>query len=215
MCATFHRKDQRGLASIGRPNRKSGDISRVRFLILGSVRRHGIHEDEIRDAIEYPMWTAQIVARIPGSEPRLYIGRRTDHRAADRSAGRHRQPPIRGVPAMMLRSATFRIHRAPPRLIGQARLRTAAATTGRSPGGRRDRNHRHARPAPQTGSTRTRSPSKNASSGPWPRNPAATVLQTVCGRISRRRRCRPAAKHRRRSPTPRSDESCDAHRLAG
>jgi hypothetical protein len=50
----------------------------VRILIFDSARRHGITADEIRNAIEYPMWTTRVVARIPGTEPRLYIGRRTD-----------------------------------------------------------------------------------------------------------------------------------------
>jgi hypothetical protein len=50
----------------------------VRIVVLDSARRHGITDDEIRSAIEYPMWTARTVPRIPGTEPRLYIGRQTD-----------------------------------------------------------------------------------------------------------------------------------------
>jgi hypothetical protein len=50
----------------------------VRIVILDSARRHGITDEEIRSAIEYPMWTARVAARIPGTAPRLYIGRQTD-----------------------------------------------------------------------------------------------------------------------------------------
>ncbi len=50
----------------------------MQILILDTARRHGITDDEIRNAIEYPMWTARVVARIPGAEPRLYIGRNAD-----------------------------------------------------------------------------------------------------------------------------------------
>ncbi len=48
------------------------------MVILASARQHGITDEEIRAVIEYPMWTARVVARIPDSEPRLYIGRRVD-----------------------------------------------------------------------------------------------------------------------------------------
>ena len=50
----------------------------MRIVILGSALRHGITEDEIRSVIEYPIWTARVVPRIPDTEPRLYIGRRAD-----------------------------------------------------------------------------------------------------------------------------------------
>jgi len=50
----------------------------VQITILDSARRHGITEDEVRSAIEYPLWTARVVPRIPDTEPRLYIGRQTD-----------------------------------------------------------------------------------------------------------------------------------------
>jgi hypothetical protein len=57
---------------------KSGYIYCVRIVILGSARRHGITDNEIRSTIEYPMWTARVVPRIPGTTPRLYIGRLVD-----------------------------------------------------------------------------------------------------------------------------------------
>jgi hypothetical protein len=47
-------------------------------MILASARKHGITDDEIRAAIEYPLWTARVVPRLPATEPRLYIGRRVD-----------------------------------------------------------------------------------------------------------------------------------------
>lgn len=50
----------------------------MRIVIFDSARRHGITDDEIRNAIEYPMWTARVAARVPDTEPCLYIGRRAD-----------------------------------------------------------------------------------------------------------------------------------------
>ncbi len=47
-------------------------------MILGSARRHGIADNEIRSTIEYPMWTARVAPRIPATSPRLYIGRLAD-----------------------------------------------------------------------------------------------------------------------------------------
>ena len=57
---------------------KSGYSFWVRIVILDSARRHGVGDDEIRNTIEYPLWTARVVPRIPDTEPRLYIGRRAD-----------------------------------------------------------------------------------------------------------------------------------------
>jgi hypothetical protein len=50
----------------------------VRIVILGSARQHGIIDKEIRSTIEYLMWTARVAPRIPGTTPRLYIGRLMD-----------------------------------------------------------------------------------------------------------------------------------------
>lgn len=58
--------------------RKAGTFCCVRIVILGSARRHGITDKEIRSTIEYPMWTARVVPRIPGTAPQLYIGRLVD-----------------------------------------------------------------------------------------------------------------------------------------
>jgi hypothetical protein len=79
----------------------------VRIVILGSARQHGITDEEIRSAIEYPMWTAGVVPRIPGTAPRLYIGRLVDAEPpievlADISAGE-----CVAFHAMMLRQSTL------------------------------------------------------------------------------------------------------------
>lgn len=65
--------------------RQHGAAKKSGYILLradhdpGLVRRqHGITDTEIRSTIEYPMWTARVAPRIPGTTPRLYIGRLVD-----------------------------------------------------------------------------------------------------------------------------------------
>jgi hypothetical protein len=79
----------------------------VRIAILGSARQHGITDEEIRSASEYPMWTARVTPRISGTVPRLFIGRLVDAEPpikvlADTSSGE-----CVAFHAMMLRQSTL------------------------------------------------------------------------------------------------------------